>query len=137
MAKTETPTDVQDVTSQWLEIANAVAQGRLSPENGVARLQGLAENHPEDRDWLDEEIDIIRRQFALDVIESVRAGREGYWPKLRLVIGALLDERLDHDQALELLKLIDLDHPEHAEHTARLIDGIADSPLRQGRGVDV
>lgn len=132
MAETGTPTDVHDVTSQWLQIARAVARGLLSPKDAVARLRGLAEEHPGDRDWLDEEIDIIQRQFALDVVESVRDGQEGYWDELRLVIRALLDERLDNDQALELLKLIDLNHPEHAEHTARLIDGIAESPLRQG-----
>jgi hypothetical protein len=131
MAETETPTDVDDVTLQWLQIANAVAWGRLSPEEGVAELKGLAEAHPGNRDWLNEEIDIIERQFALDVVKSVRGGREGYWDKLRLVIRALLDERLDHDQALQLLKLIDLDHPEHAAHTARLVDGIAASPLRR------
>jgi hypothetical protein len=131
MAETGSSTDVQDVTSQWLQIANAVAWGRLTPEQGVARLRGLAEHHPGDRAWLDEEIDIIERQFALDVVESVREGRDGYWDKLRLVIRALLDERLDHDQTLGLLELIDLDHPEYSEHTARLIVGISDSPLRQ------
>jgi hypothetical protein len=131
MAETETPTDVEDVTLQWLKIANAVAWGRLSPEEGVAELSGLADAHPANRDWLDEEIEIIERQFALDVVRSVRGGQEGYWDKLRLVIRALLDERLDHDQALKLLKLIDLNHPEYSAHTARLIDGIAASPLRQ------
>ena len=131
MTETETPADVQDVTVQWMQIANAVAHGQLTPEDGVSRLCALAEESPDDREWLDEEIDIIRRNFALDVVESVRGGQGSYWEKLRLVIEALLNDRLDHDRALILLRVIDKDHPEHAEHTARLVDGIADSPMRQ------
>ena len=130
MTETETPADVQDVTVQWMRIANAVARGQITPEDGVSRLSALAEESPEDREWLDEEIDIIRRNFALDVVESVRGGQGSYWDKLRLVIEALLNDHLDHDRALTLLRVIDKDHPEHAEHTARLIDGIADSPMR-------
>ena len=79
---------------------------------------------------------MIRQQFGLNVAESIREGQGSYWEKLRSVIEALLDERLDHDRALELLKLIDADHPEHAEQTARLMSGIADSPLRWFLGMD-
>jgi hypothetical protein len=131
MAETGIPTDVQDVTHHWMRIANALARGQLAPEDGVARLRTLAEEYPEDREWLDEEIEIIRRQFALDVIESVQGGQGSYWEKLRLVIQALLSERLDHDRALELLKSIDAGYPEHAAHTAKLIEGISQSPLRR------
>lgn len=131
MAETETPTDVEEVTFKWMQIANAVAQGRLVPEQGIAKLQALAEAHPADNDWLQDEIETIRRQFGLDVAERIRDGQGNYWDKLRSVIDALLDDRLDHDRALELLTAIDAQHPEHAEQTAKLISGIADSPLRQ------
>ena len=73
----------------------------------------------------------LRRQFGLDVAERVNDGQYAYWDKLRLVIEALLDERLDHDRALALLQAIDAQHPEHSAETSKLLDGIADSPLRQ------
>lgn len=131
MAEAETPTDVEEVTFQWIQIANAVAQGRLTPEEGVAGLQALAEQYPADRDWLQDEIETIRQQFALDVADSIRDSQSSYWDKLGAVMQALLDERLDHKRALELLGIIDADHPEHSGQTAKLIDGIADSPLRR------
>jgi hypothetical protein len=123
--------DVEQVTVQWLRIANGVARGRLTPEEGAARLEALAEAHPEDREWLEDEVEMIRRYFALDVAESIRGGEGSYWDKLRQVIDALLDERLDHDRALELLTLIDNQHPEQTEETFRLISGIQESPLRR------
>ena len=131
MAEAETPTDVQGITFKWMQIAQAVARGRLASEEGVIMLQALAEAHPADRDWLQDEIETIRRQFGLDVAKSIRDGQGSYWEKLHSVIDALLDERLDHQRALELLRLIDADHPEHTEQTARLVSDIADSPLRQ------
>ncbi len=136
MAEAETPTDVQEVAFKWMQIANAVAQGRLTPEDGVNRLEALAEENPEDRDWLRDEIETIRQQFGLDVADSIRSGEGSYWDKLGSVMQALLDERLDHERALELLRLIDADHPEYAEQTAKLIDGIADSPLRRYLDMD-
>ncbi len=132
MSETELPTDVQEITFQWLQIANGVAKGRLAPEEGVALLETLAaEALPEDREWLQDEIETIRRQFGLDVAEQIRAGEGDYWEQLRLVLEALLDERLDHERALDLLGAIDAQHPEQAEQTAKLIAGIADSPLRK------
>jgi len=132
MSETELPTDVQEITFQWLQIANGVAKGRLAPEEGVAMLRRLAEEAlPEDREWLQDEIDTIRRQFGLDVTEQVGEGRGDYWEKLHLVLEALLDERLDHERALALLGAIDAQHPEQTEQTAKLIAGIADSPLRK------
>jgi hypothetical protein len=131
MAEAELPVDVQEITFQWMQIASGVAQGRLAPEQGVTLLQALAEAHPEDREWLQDEIETIRRQFGLDVAERISAGRGAYWEKLRLVIEALLDERLDHERALALLQAIDAQHPEHTAETSKLLDGIADSPLRQ------
>lgn len=133
MAESGSQTDVgvEQVTVQWLQIANGVARGRLAPEEGVARLEALAEAHPEDREWLEDEVEMIRRHFGLDVAESVRKGEGSYWDKLRRVIDALLDERLDHERALELLALIDSQHPEHAEETFKLISGIKESPLRR------
>lgn len=132
MAETELPTDVQEITFQWLQIANGVAKGRLAPEEGVTMLKRLAEEaHPEDREWLQDEIETIRRQFGLDVAEQIQDGQGDYWDKLRLVIEALLDERLDHERALALLGAIDAQHPEQTEQTTKLIAGIADSPLRR------
>ena len=123
--------DPEGVVFEWMRITQAVARGRLAPDEGVARLRTLAEAHPADRCWLQDEIETIRRQFGLDVTQSVHSGPGSYWDKLRAVIEALLDERLDHDTALELLQRIQTDHPEHAEQIARLIEGIAASPLRQ------
>lgn len=123
--------DVEPVTVQWLQIASGVARGRLAPAEGAARLEALAEAHPDDREWLEDEIEMIRRYFALDVAESICNGEGSYWDKLRRVIAALLDERLDHDRALELLTLIDTQHPEQTEETFRLISGIQKSPLRR------
>lgn len=131
MAEEEASPDVQEVTFKWMQIAQAIARGRMSPEDGVARLNALAEAHPKDRDWLTDEADTIRRHFGLDVAESIRAGQGNYWDKLRSLVDALLDERMDHERALELLHLINSDHPEHTEQTSKLINGIADSPLRQ------
>ena len=132
MAETEKAAgDPEGVVFEWMRITQAVARGRLVPEEGVARLQALAEAHSADRCWLQDEIETIRRQFALDVTQSVHSGQGGYWDKLRAVIGALLDERLDHGRALELLQRIQTDHPEHAGQVAQLIDGIATSPLRE------
>ena len=136
MAESEAPKDVHGVTFEWMQITQAVARGRLAPEEGVSKLQALAETNPADRDWLQAEIETIRQQFGLNVAKRVRDDQGSYWEKLRSVIEALLDERLDHDRALDLLKLIDADHPEHAEQTARLMSGIADSPLRRFLGMD-
>jgi hypothetical protein len=123
--------DVEQVTVQWLQIANGVARGRLAPEEGAARLAALAEAHPEDREWLEDEVEMIRRYFALDVAERIHNGEGSYWDKLRQVVDALLDERLDHNRALELLTLIDAQHPEQTEETFKLISGIQESPLRR------
>jgi hypothetical protein len=127
----QTDVEVEQVTVQWWQIANGVARGRLAPEEGVARLEALVEAHPEDREWLEDEVQMIRRHFGLDVAESVRKGEGSYWDKLRRVIDALLGERLDHERALELFTLIDTQHPEHAEETFKLISGIKESPLRR------
>lgn len=127
----QTDVEVEQVTVQWLQIANGVARGRLAPEEGAARLAALAEAHPEDREWLEDEVEMIRRHFGLDVAEIVRKGEGSYWDKLRRVIDALLDDRLDHERALELLTLIDSQHPEHTEETFKLISGIGESPLRR------
>jgi hypothetical protein len=67
----------------------------------------------------------------LNVAEIVRDDQPSYWDKLGAVIQALLDERLDHERALELLEQIDRDYPEQNEQTANLIEGIAASPLRR------
>lgn len=131
MAKAKTPDDMEGITFKWMQIANAVAQGRMAPEEGMAKLQALATAHPDDRDWLEEEAETIRRQFGLDVAERIYAGHGSYWDKLRAVINALLDDRLDHERALELLASIDSQHPEHNDQTARLVSGISDSPLRR------
>jgi hypothetical protein len=131
MAKAKTPTDVQEVALKWMQIARAVAWGRLTPEEGVRQLEALAEVYPADRVWLEDEIGTIRRQFGLDVAESIRGGKHSYWDKLGSVMQALLDERLHHERALELLEQIDGDYPEHNEQTAKLIEGIAASPLRR------
>ena len=134
MAESEAPKDLQGVTFEWMQITQAVAQGRLAPDEGVARLKVLADANPADRGWLQDEIETIQQQFGLNVAEIVRDDQSSYWEKLRSVIDALLDERLDHDRALDLLKLIDAAHPEHSEHTTRLVSGIADSPLRRFLG---
>lgn len=131
MAGVEEQTDVQVVAFEWMRIASGVAQGVLAPEEGVAGLLALAELHPADRDWLREEAEMIQRQFGLDVAARVHAGEGSYWSKLRCVIDALLDERLDFDRALTLLRTIDAQHPEQTAQTAVLIDGIENSPLYQ------
>jgi thioesterase domain-containing protein len=131
MAEAENQTEVREVVFEWLQIASGVAQGLLAPEEGVAMLQALAEAHPADRDWLQEEVGTIRHQFGLDIADLIRNGESSYWDKLRLVIKALLDERMDHELALALLRTIDAQHPEHAEQTAALINGIENSPLRR------
>jgi hypothetical protein len=131
MAKEKTPTDVQEVALKWMQIARAVARGRQTPEQGVRRLEALAEAFPEDRAWLEDEIGTIRYQFGLDVAESIRDGQYSYWDKLGAVMQALLKERLDHERALGLLEQIDKDYPEQNEQTAKLIEGIAASPLRR------
>ncbi len=131
MAETEVSADAEGITFEWIQIANAVAQGRLTPEEGVSKLQALAEAHPADREWLQDEMETIRRQFGLDVVQSIRDDQGDYWDKTLSVINALLDERLDHERALELLTLINTKHPEHAENTNRLIRGLKDSPMRR------
>jgi hypothetical protein len=131
MVKAKTPTDVQEVALKWMQIARAVAWGRLPPEQGVRQMEALAEAYPADREWLEDEIDTMRHQFGLDVAESIRDDRATFWNKLGAVIQALLDERLDHDRALELLERIDRDYPEHHEQIGKLIEGIAASPLRR------
>jgi hypothetical protein len=131
MAEAETSTEVQDVAFKWMQIAKAVARGGMEPEEGIEELEALAEAHPTDRQWLLDEIETIRVQFGLDVTESIRDDRGTYWDKLGAVMQALLDERLDHKRALELLRHIDARHPEHKEQTAKLVDGIAESPLRR------
>jgi hypothetical protein len=136
MTEAEIPIEVEEITSKWMHIANAVAYGRLDPEEGVARLQDLAQANPADRDWLQDEIETIRRQFGLDVAERIHKGQGDYWDQLRAVIDALLDDRLDHDRALSLLEFIDAQHPEHTDNTQRLISGVANSPLRRMVGTD-
>ncbi len=128
--------ETQDVAVQWFQIAKGVAQGQLTPEEGIAGLQALAEAYPADHDWLQEEIETIWRQFGLDVAERIREAQTGYWEKIRQIVMALLDERLDHARALELLSLISAQHPEHAAQTARLVQGIQDSPLRHYLEID-
>lgn len=118
------------VAMQWFQIAKGVAQGQLTPEEGVAALHALAMSFPDDRDWLQEEIETIRWQFGLDVAEAIQEGRGSYWEKIRLILTALLDERLDHARALHLLSLVAEQHPDQAEQTARLIEGLDNSPLR-------
>jgi hypothetical protein len=130
MAEERIPTDIQTVTLKWMRIANGVARGHLGPEEGIAMLQALAEENPEDRDWLQDEIETIWHQFGLDVAEKIRNGQGSYWDKLRLVLNALLDERMDYNRTLDLLMLIDAQHPQHTEQTSKLINGIEDSPLR-------
>jgi len=120
----------QDVAIQWFQIAKGVAQGQLTPEEGVGGLRTLADAFPQDSDWLYEEIETIRHQFGLDVIERIQADEGVYWEKIRWVVTALLDERLDHARTLTLLSLINTQHPEHDEKTARLMQGLQDSPLR-------
>jgi hypothetical protein len=129
--------DDQELTVKWMQIANAVAHGRLMPEEGIAELEALAESHPVDREWLRDEIETIRRQFGLDVTDHVERDLVGYWEKMRLVIDALLDDRLDHERALRLLKSIDAQHPEQAQQTERLIAGLAESPMRRAMNEEV
>jgi hypothetical protein len=131
MAGAETQTEVREVAFEWLRIASGVAQGLYAPEEGIAMLQALAQAHPADREWLQEEAETIRHQFGLDVADRIQAGAGSYWDKLCSVIDALLDERLDHGHALALLRTLDDQHPEHAEQIAALIDGIENSPMRQ------
>lgn len=127
----EAKTEEIEVTLQWMQIASGVAQGLIAPEEGVAMLKALVETHPADRDWLQEEIATIRYQFGLDIADQIRDGGSSYWDKLLLVVEGILDERLVHTRALELLALIDTQHPEHAEGTSTLISDIEDSPLRR------
>ncbi len=127
----ETRIEIQEVTLEWIRIASEVAQGMLGPEDGAAMLQALAEAHPADYDWLQEEVETIRHQFGLDIVDYVHHSQSSYWDKLRAVIMGLLDERLDHMHALALLREIDTRHPEQAEQTSALIEGIEDSPLYQ------
>jgi hypothetical protein len=131
MAGKETQIGLQDVTLEWIRIASAVAEGLLAPEDGAVMLQALAEAHPADYEWLREEVETIRHHFGLDIVEYVRHGQGSYWTKLRLVITGLLDERLDHAHALELLRALNAQHPEHTEQTTVLIEGIENSPLYQ------
>jgi hypothetical protein len=131
MAAAEDQIGIQEATFEWLQIVSGVAQGLLAPEEGITMLQALAEAHPADRDWLLEEAETIRRQFGLDVADRIRAGEGGYWDKLLSVVEALLDERMEHERALELLALIDEQHPEHTEQTNALLSDIEDSPLRR------
>ena len=136
MAEAETPAGEQTVTSEWMRIGSRVAEGLLTPEDGIAALQALAEAHPDDRDWLQEEVEMIQHRFGLDIVARICAGSDGYWDKLLSVIEALLDERLDHKRALALLETIDTQHPEHAENTAALKSDIENSPLRQLLAMD-
>jgi hypothetical protein len=131
MTDTEDPTDADDAAFLWMQVANHVARGRFTPEEGVARLQGLVKTHPEDREWLLEEIETIRQQFGLDVADVVHDSQASYWEKLRAVIEALLEERLDHERSLELLERIADQHPEHLERTRTLINDIGNSELRR------
>jgi hypothetical protein len=123
--------EIQEVAFEWLRIASGVAQGLLAPEEGVVMLQALAEACPADCDWLREEIQTMRRQFGLDVADAIRNKQGSYWDKLLSVVETLLDERIDHARALELLAVIDEQHPEHTEQTLALISDIVDSPLYQ------
>ena len=131
MAGEKTQTEAQEVTFEWIQIASGVAQGLLDPEEGAAMLQALAEAHPADYEWLQEEVETIRRQFGLDIVDYVHHSQGSYWDKLRSVIMGLLDERLDHVHALALLREIDAQHPEQTEQTGSLIEGIENSPLYQ------
>jgi hypothetical protein len=131
MVGKEPQIEIQEVTLEWIRIASAVAEGLLGPEDGAVMLQALAEAHPADYDWLLEEVETIRRQFGLDIADYVHNGQGSYWAKLRLVVTGLLDERLDHEHALELLRVIDGQHPEQTKQTTVLIEGIENSPLYQ------
>jgi hypothetical protein len=131
MAGQKTQTEVQQVTLEWLRIASGVAQGLLEPEEGAAMIQALAEAHPADYEWLQEEAETIRHQFGLDIADYVYHGQGSYWEKLRAVINGLLDERLDHEHTLTLLREIDARYPEHTRQTGALIEGIENSPLYQ------
>jgi hypothetical protein len=131
MVQGKNPAEGTDVAFLWMQIASGVARGRLTPEEGVARLRELAQAHPADREWLQEEMETIRTQFGLDVTEAVRAGQGGYWGKLLAVIEALLSDRMEHARALDLLRSIDAQYPEHTERTTRLIADITDSGLRR------
>lgn len=131
MAREKTQIEVQEVTFEWIQIASGVAQGLLEPEEGAAMLQALAEAHPADYEWLQEEVETIRHQFGLDIADYVHHGQGSYWDKLRVVIMGLLDERLDHKNALALLRTIDAQHPAQTEQTTALIEGIESSPLYQ------
>ena len=130
MAREKTHTEVQ-VTLEWIQIASGVAQGLLDPQEGAAMLQALAEAHPAEHAWLQEEVETIRHQFGLDIVDYVHHSQGSYWDKLRSVVMGLLDERLDHAHAIALLKEIDAQHPEQTEQTSALIEGIEDSPLYQ------
>jgi hypothetical protein len=136
MAQEETQTVIQEVAFEWLRIASGVAQGLLAPEEGVVMLQALADACPADCDWLQEEIKTLRYQFGLDIADAIRNKQGSYWDKLLSVVEALLDERIDHAHALELLAVIDDQHPEHTQQTTTLISDIVDSPLRQFLKID-
>jgi hypothetical protein len=131
MAEAENSAGEQTVTSEWMRIGSSVAEGVLTPQDGIAALQALAEAHPDDRDWLQEEMEMIRHRFGLDIADLICDGTGGYWDKLLSVIEALLDERLDHKLALALLETINTQHPEYAEDTTALKSDIENSPLRQ------
>lgn len=137
MSEPHTPTEVQNVVVQWFQIARGVAQGQLTPEEGVAGLQALIELYPEDRDWLQEEVETIWRQFGLDVVDYIQTGQGTYWEKVRRIVTALIDERLEHSRALALLEQLDAQHPEFHDNTTRLIEGIGTSPLRRLLDMDV
>lgn len=127
------PEDGEDlVTAAWLEATAAVADGRLGPDEGIARLRALQAAHPADADWLEERIQTIRWAFAMDIEEAVGADATPYWDKILTVAEGLLHERVTPGQAVALLRRVSQRHPEHSADVQRLIDDITRSPAWQG-----
>ena len=123
--------DTKDVTLEWMRITSSVAHGELSPVTGAAMLQKLSDASPSDSEWLKLEMETIRRQFGLDIDEKIYDDTGTYWSKLNQIIEALLDERLEHDHALSLLEVLNVQYPTHSKRTSGLIDEIRSSPLYQ------
>jgi hypothetical protein len=126
-----------EATAAWLAVAGAVADGRVSPQDGITQLRALQAQHPDDAEWLEEEIDTIRWTFGMDVEDLVARDEPSYWDKVLSVTEGLLEERITPSQALALLQRVRERYPEHLAHVQKLIDDITQSPLWQLMEADV
>jgi hypothetical protein len=120
-----------EAAAGWLAIAGAVADGRLAPEEGIARLRALQAQHPDDAEWLEEEVTTIRWTFGMDIEDIVAGDTHSYWDKVLSVTEGLLEERVTPSQAVDLLERVRAQFPEQQAHVQKLIEDIAQSPLWQ------